>query len=725
MADSNPRPSKRLRRDSSPADLTVFSSQSTLTPPPSSEPGSPPPSPSLKPLPAGILLVALPSLLAAPPNHRKYVQSLDLSLQALRQCLSLPALSPEIESRAWCGLAEVGMKVISGGFSEEEAHPWAHDVEAEVDKAIGKATVIAQKHPSLRPLKIHLSLLQVQLSQWQHKIKFARTQLRNLISSLKSTDSPHLVYSAHLAAISLYSAPKPPSAISTDFKPTTQPSQDTNRLQDVHAALSAVHDMEMHSVRHQHARITLLAQVLRLRILVAFSIWQDIEGVIGKIEKSLGLSYIPSTMPKPRQASVEEGSKEDSTFISFESPLEAAMAVHALMMAVIYFTHIGSAGEAAPRLSHLHALLDSEVLTKFPDGTVEVILPEGPPLIVQVTHPSILYQLGFLVSSVAKRDAVGRKPKRKLFANEGLAAWERDISQEIPVPLWAGRSDIEEVEKCFACVKGDLLCELIAVSIMRSEFDAAEEHLNVLIAHTRSNSVFSYFSARITLHHAHLAHALNQTPRALACYRVAACSAGHDDFVSLSAQAGEAILLLGLESGKENDASPITEGRIGRKEAMSIAKACRCMGGTLEAVGQVLEALVSPEILRAKEHLKRSLELATKSQDNHLRAGVLALVAAHYFHTAGDHAYKMLLTCEQLAAGLGALSAKSLNAGGSSTSTGNASLGLWVGQKLLELYKRAGKEERVQKQIVANQWLDEAVRLLAARNGVGGKATDG
>ena len=43
----------------------------------------------------------------------------------------------------------------------------------------------------------------------------------------------------------------------------------------------------------------------------------------------------------------------------------------------------------------------------------------------------------------------------------------------------------------------------------------------------------------------------------------------------------------------------------------------------------------------------------------------------------------------------------------------------------VELYKRAGKEERVQKQIATNQRIEEAVKLLAARNGVGGQATDG
>ena len=48
------------------------------------------------------------------------------------------------------------------------------------------------------------------------------------------------------------------------------------------------------------------------------------------------------------------------------------MAVHVLMMSVVFFTHVGNAEEASPRLSHLHALMDSGVLEKFPDGIVEV-----------------------------------------------------------------------------------------------------------------------------------------------------------------------------------------------------------------------------------------------------------------------------------------------------------------------------------------------------------------
>lgn len=79
-----------------------------------------------------VLLVSLPGLLAHPPNHKYYVPSLMLSLAALRKCLTLSALSPEIECRAWTGLAEIGMKVISGGLSQSEDHPWADGIESEV-----------------------------------------------------------------------------------------------------------------------------------------------------------------------------------------------------------------------------------------------------------------------------------------------------------------------------------------------------------------------------------------------------------------------------------------------------------------------------------------------------------------------------------------------------------------------------------------------------------------
>lgn len=112
--------------------------------------------------------------------------------------------------------------------------------------------------------------------------------------------------------------------------------------------------------------MALLSRVLRLRILMAASMWADIPNALKAAEQALGLSYQPSSTPKPRKP------EEQEEYIAFEDSFEAAMAVHLLMMSIVFFTHVGNAEEASPRLSHLHALMDSGVLEKFPDGIVEV-----------------------------------------------------------------------------------------------------------------------------------------------------------------------------------------------------------------------------------------------------------------------------------------------------------------------------------------------------------------
>ncbi len=248
------------------------------------------------------------------------------------------------------------------------------------------------------------------------------------------------------------------------------------------------------------------------------------------------------------------------------------------------------------------------------------------------------------------------------------------------------------------------------------------QHLDILIAHTRTYGIFPLFSARIALHHAHLAHALARPARALRCYRAAAYHSDTGSLVNIAARAGEVALCVGMRRRKtilddkwlhglsEADEEWVDEGDDGGLEqrGMEVIKMCRGMGGTLEAIGQVLEACFTPEILKAKygnfpsssspriliryafrQHLKHALEIATKAQDNHLRALVLALVAAHYLHTAGDHARTMLQTCEQLAAGLGAPPVKGTTTtskngeGAMPIVVGNAPLGLWVGERFL------------------------------------------
>ncbi|KAJ8495087.1 hypothetical protein ONZ51_g1909 [Trametes cubensis] len=763
--DENPRPLKRQRIQPEPSlsavtddagwssDLTSLpsssnpalhghaSSFSSSPLKPLSQPHSQPePEPELRPLPPSVLLVNLPALLAHPPNHKYYVHSLVLSLTALRKCLALPALSPDIECRAWTGLAELGMRVIAGGFSQSEEHVWAKGIELEVEKALSRGSIIAQKHPSLRAYKHQLALLQAQLSQWQHKTKFARNQIRNLISSLMPTDPPHVLYSAQLALISLLTAPATaPKTTAHGVSPTDKPQNHPRppapqpTAQDVHAALAVVQELEDRAVAQKHNQVAILARVLRTRILVAASMWSDVHDALQRAEAALGLSYEAASTPKPRKPSASQGkgqsqtqqqqqSAPEQTFIMFEDAFEAAMAVHLLMLSIVYHTHGGEAAEVSPRLSHLHALLDSEVLDKFPNGHVEIVLPTGPSLVVQVTHPRILFLLAFLVSSASKRDAVGRRPKRKVFATEGLTVWDTEAVREISFCTWADAGDVEEVEERLARIKADLLSELTA-------------NLNNLIAHTRTYDIFPLFAARIALHHAHLAHALMKPARALRCYRAATYHAERGSFVHVAASAGEVALCVGVQRRKASMGDAWMQGlsesddpwpededmEVHMERGLEVVKMCRGMGGSLEAVAQVLEACFTDEILKAKQHLKHALELATKAQDNHLRALVLALIAAHYLHTAGEHARTMLITCEQLAAGLGAPCNKGTTSSGppgtqsANVMVGNAPLGLWVGERFMELFKRAGKEARVQKQTIVNAQLSKAVSDLARR----------
>ena len=128
---------------------------------------------------------------------------------------------------------------------------------------------------------------------------------------------------------------------------------------------------------------------------------------------------------------------------------------------------------------------------------------------------------------------------------------------------------------------------------MRSEFEEASHHLNNLIEHTRKYHLFNTYSARITLHHAHLAHSLGDIVRASKCYAVAAHLAAEGTFVNVSARAGG--LALRIAQGEDARTDLAWEA-----EVSSVVEACKGMGGTLEAIGHILQACLSSEILTAK-----------------------------------------------------------------------------------------------------------------------------
>ncbi|KAK1228586.1 hypothetical protein PQX77_008364 [Marasmius sp. AFHP31] len=769
--------------------LTELSS----SPPKLSQPFSSSP---LAPLPPAVLLISLPGMLLHPPNHPMHAHSLCVSLLAVRRCLRTPGLSPEIECRAWTAIAELGMNVLEGGFSHDEEHIWAHGVENEVEEATSKGLLIAQKHPTLRSYRSQLTFLAAQLAVWQKNVKFAQTLLRRHITTFLPADPPHLVYTAHLKYItSLMISPTSTSASLSSLPASPRP-------QDARSALTAIQNMQNLAVKSSHTQVDLLTRVLRLRLLVSAGQWDQVEEALTSAEEYLGIDYPneklqPNTpsrgalrladlnTPQPQRTATSPSTpklcdginQSPSTFgggpeatttgttphKTFSDPFSTSMAVHTLIIGVVFYTYVGRAVDSSTRLSHLHSILDSGVL-KFPaeesyrslaSGIVEVPFPKQKnpmPMYIQVTHPRILYVLAYLVSAVAKKDPVGRKPKRKIFSTQGLATWEKEVKRELKLPVWATVADAEHIDDRMAKIKGDLMCELIGVSIMRSELDSAEKTLSLLIAHLRTHGLFDTFAARVTLHHAHLAQTKGDFKRAMRCYKVAARVGEEmcDDFARLSAKAGLVTLRIGILRMREmrsDETEMEVDGEEKKKEdecdegdddwswedvermGVEVADACKGMGGTMWIVGRIIEACLSDEILKAKQDLRTGLNFASSAGDNHIRALILALIASHFFHTSADDSLEMLTMCGNLAAGFGAVPGGGKVSSRRSSMTnsseekkpvdglGNVSLRMWVGERSLDIHRRTGNTRTARKQETANAALREAVAAHAAAAG--------
>lgn len=349
--DLTPRPAKRQKLDSG----VTTPLSSPLTTPPSSLPNKDESplhmklisqdqeqkhSSDLTIIPPLHLLLALPKIFIHPPTHKYHPFSLHLSLQALRRVSQLAeksALEPEAEVRAWCGLAEVGMRVLSG--AGEFASEWL-GVDREVEKALSKGLLIAQKHPSLRAYKRHLTLLQSHLSSYSNP-KLARSLLTKHISSTLPTDPPSTLYAAHLSLIS-------------SFESTGK----------VHEALDAIENLT--KVGNGNNKIIMLASLIRLRIVFNAQLWDLVADALTRAESVLGLSF-PSSENPPQ---------ED------KDPFETCIILQVLHISVIFHTTHPNPGssqgggggnkEATERLTMVHALCDNGGLEAFGKGVVEV-----------------------------------------------------------------------------------------------------------------------------------------------------------------------------------------------------------------------------------------------------------------------------------------------------------------------------------------------------------------
>lgn len=602
--------------------------------------------------------------------------------------------------------------------------------------------------------------------------------------------------------------------------------QDTNRRQILHI-LGSLRSL---ASANAHTSVVTLCEVIKLRLLVRWGLWGEVSNMLKVVEESLDIGIPAATGPTenkengpeaqsltqagttaPLQKSALQPGAESTQSEKAADPKASGSAAvdavevptvdvpyhlamlqaHALILAIMFHVYSGSVPKdhITPRLARLHTLLDSglfDTTDERSSGLVELPLSDDTntrPLTLQLTPPSVITSMTYLISAVSRRDPVGRNPKRGVFAREGLVHLEGEMSVGAvaqTIPIFASRAEMREAEARMFKIQADLMMEGIGLDISRSSFVPAKRDMDALITHLRAHDIWECYAARITLLQGYLAHAeagwkytlmhtntdapiskdrkgkkkqvafagedgndlteaRRQWGRAKDCYRVAAAVAQEsgDNWLCVAAKAAGLALDLGLRAlGEHAEQWRIGEGEEQEAEgdnnidefewmaeAAELVKECHGMGGTLGAVGRVLQASLDVQdgtaTLSAKTALKTALTLTTNSQENYLRALVLAMCSSHYLLTAEDHARDMLEACSNIACGLGVGQKKStqsqsqLSQDASATEggnkLGNVPLRLWCGERLAEVHARNGEEVQTRKL----RGMGEAVALAA------------
>ncbi|KIM23772.1 hypothetical protein M408DRAFT_332143 [Serendipita vermifera MAFF 305830] len=454
--------------------------------------------------------------------------------------------------------------------------------------------------------------------------------------------------------------------------------------------------------------------------------------------------------------------------------------VHTLMLGILWLTHSGESTRSSERLTLLHEMMDKlNDLSKGEGWTsdnesclISIPLHSNPerPLRIQSTHPRVLYQLTFVISSIAKRDCLGRKPKRKVFAQEVLRISSADDPRAGDGPKpgildggsvydfapGLGLRDMRYAQRSITHIRATAYYELVAACLIRSEFEEAEQHLADLVSFLRTPaegqpshpSMWDQYASRITLLYGHLAHALGQAHRAMECYQTVCFLEKEESIVWCMGKAGEIVLRIGAAAlraearGKESSVE-MTEDQANDQQIWSpeererLVEAAselvdRCLnsglGEHMAVVGRVIAASLCAEIVRTKQNLKSGLDMACKGRDNYMRLLVLIFTAGQYLYTHTEYALTILESSRQLASSLGAvtgpiptnLPAEPNHRQTRSSNTeerfqyhvGHARGGLWIGQRFAELYKRRGESEKAAKQNAVNTVFQKAIDTI-------------
>jgi hypothetical protein len=115
------------------------------------------------------------------------------------------------------------------------------------------------------------------------------------------------------------------------------------------------------------------------------------------------------------------------------------------------------------------------------------------------------------------------------------------------------------------------------------------------------------------------------------------------------------------------------------------------------------------EIWKSKLSLNSALAISGSSNNNHMRALILALLSNLFLHIRKEESFKMIQSAYFLARGLGGDN-KSLD--GTDRCVGQPWLGEWLGERKLEILKEESDAEKIEEQIRLNEAHSRVIKSI-------------
>ncbi|GAA5966980.1 hypothetical protein JCM8115_003778 [Rhodotorula mucilaginosa] len=381
-------------------------------------------------------------------------------------------------------------------------------------------------------------------------------------------------------------------------------------------------------------------------------------------------------------------------------------------------------------------------------------------LAIQVPPHHVLYSFAFLVSSVVHSDPCGKNPRAILFPEEGIRTAQGQLNGREALPLVRSVAAISTHLRAAVPYIVRLHLNLASLLTMRSAYREAENHLLDAVTLLRAFDsgwqqdpatnwiLLGWAQVRIA-RAAREGRDEAEAQQALEALLWRTRPGGVGGAEQLSTVAVEssttmtrrigalAMLLLRLSTDEKpmstftasqdpvirslldtirlndnhNDGSSGTH----EKSPSAANRNNNNDNGNLSAHSKLVSALASAltesTITASKMALSDALTLANDIQANYVRVGILALLSNVFLFTRDREAQMMLASALKLAQQLGAADQRACvvtapesdsDKAAAPILVGNARLALWSGERLLEMYRSEGKEDKVREQARLN-----------------------